>query len=210
MLLPQPLTGDPWTRWPVSFLSFSDTRRRRLTGHEWLTTELRFECGNDLKVAQQERPLVESPAAQPAGDLVVALAGVARSASRHHIVEGVAAPAGDRQHTVALQTTLGRPAVRAPTPGCLERHPLLRREIVLDPLHPATPASSGTFPATPADSHPATVGRAAGLPAAFPDGWTRRVFAATLGAADCPDRGTGGMARAGTLPLLCHVVRLVA
>ena len=142
--------------------SFSVTCRRRRRAHLWPRAEPRLERATDLKMAEQEHPLVESPSAQPAGDLVVALAGVARSAGRHHVVERVAAPAGDREHTVALQATVGRVAVRTATPCVLERHPLFGSEIVLDTLHPAPPPSSGTFPTSPADSHPATVRRAAG------------------------------------------------
>jgi hypothetical protein len=47
----------------------------RVTGVR--TLELQGEGGVDLEVAQQERAFVESLAAQPAGDLGVALAGIA-------------------------------------------------------------------------------------------------------------------------------------
>jgi hypothetical protein len=47
----------------------------RVTGVR--TLELQGEGGVDLEVAQQEGAFVESLAAQPAGDLGVALAGIA-------------------------------------------------------------------------------------------------------------------------------------
>ena len=149
--------SSPCSRRYVSV--FTGTLRTRIQASQHDGTAR--ERGADLEMAQQERPLVEPPSTQPAGDLVVALAGVARTARRHHVVERVAAPTGDRQHAVALQWTVGRAAVRAPTPRRLQRHPLLGGEVVLDTLHPAAPTSSSTFPATPADSHPATVGGSA-------------------------------------------------
>jgi hypothetical protein len=47
------------------------------------------EAAADLHVARQEGALVEPLSAHPGGDLVVALARVARSACRHHIVDRV-------------------------------------------------------------------------------------------------------------------------
>src|SRR5688572_18813882 len=47
------------------------------------------ERGPDLDVAHQEGALVEPLAPQPAGDLVVALAGVAGPAGGRDVVEGV-------------------------------------------------------------------------------------------------------------------------
>ena len=58
--------------------------RRRVDG------ELQGEGRVDLEVAQQEGALVEPLAPEPAGDLVVALAGVARAAGRRDVVERVA------------------------------------------------------------------------------------------------------------------------
>src|SRR3546814_14455025 len=51
--------------------------------------------GADLVMAQEEGALVELLATEPAGDLVVALAGVARTAGRCDCVERVEARAGD-------------------------------------------------------------------------------------------------------------------
>ncbi len=61
-----------------------------------------LEIGTDLHVPQQERPLIETLAAQPRGDLVVALAGVARPAGWDDVGEGVPPTAGDGQDAVAL------------------------------------------------------------------------------------------------------------
>ena len=91
----------------------------------------------DLLVPHQERPLVQPLAPEPAGDLVVALAGVAGPARRRDVVERVAPAPGDRQHAVALQRPVGRAAVGAAAPRRLERGPLLVAEVVLDALHPA-------------------------------------------------------------------------
>ncbi len=76
-------------------------------------------CGEHLDMAQQERALVEALAAQPAGDLVVALARVARAARGHHVQQGVAATARDRQHAVLLQRRSCLAAVGAAAPRLL-------------------------------------------------------------------------------------------
>ena len=107
----------------------------------------------DLEVAQQEGALVEPLPPQPAGDLVVALAGVAGAAGRHDVVERVAPAAGERQHAVALQRLVGRAAVRAATPRRLERGPLLVAEVVLDAIHPALASAGGPGLATSIDRH---------------------------------------------------------
>ncbi len=60
--------------------------------------------------------LVELLAPQPARHLVVVLARVARAASRHDVVEGVAAAARDRQHAVALQRAISGAAVGTARP----------------------------------------------------------------------------------------------
>src|SRR4051812_20380515 len=54
----------------------------------------------DLDVPDQEGTFVEPLAPQPPGDLVVALAGVARPAGRGDVVERVAAAAGECLDTV--------------------------------------------------------------------------------------------------------------
>src|SRR4051794_13544762 len=96
-----------------------------------------MELGADLEVTQQERALVESLPPEPTGDLVVALARVARAAGRHDVGEGVATTAGQRQHAVALQRLLRLAAIGAAAPGGLERGPLLVTEVVLDAIHAA-------------------------------------------------------------------------
>ena len=138
---------------------FSDIRR-----HRWFGTELQLERRADLEVTQQEAPLVEPPSAQPAGDLVVALARVARAAGRHDVVERVTAPAGDCQYAVALQRTVARCAIRAPTPRDLERHPLGGAEVVVHTLHPALASAGSSNTATSVDSHAASVGGRAPRP----------------------------------------------
>src|SRR3546814_4521732 len=67
--------------------------------------------GADLVMAQEEGALVELLATEPAGDLVVALAGVARPAGRCDVVERVAPAAGESEHAVALQGSGGGAAV---------------------------------------------------------------------------------------------------
>ena len=141
-----------------------DTRSRSLSGRARnpaddtqidgrLRAELRSERDADLQVAQQEGPLVKTPSAQPAGDFVVALAGVARAAGRHDVVERVTAATGDRKHAVALQRTVVRAAVRAPTPRSSQRHPLLGAEVVLNTLHPALSSAGGLSTAASTDNH---------------------------------------------------------
>ena len=104
-------------------------------------------------MADQERALVQALASHPGRDFVVALAGVARSASRRDIVECVTSPARDGKHAVALHRSLGRAAVRAATPRGLHCRPLLVREVVLDTSHPplATPRHPRT--SAPVDRH---------------------------------------------------------
>ena len=105
--------------------------------------------GVDLQVAQQERALVEPFSPQPAGHLVVALAGVAGAAGRHDVVERVAPATGERQYAVALQRLVGRAAVCAATPSRLECVPLLVAQVMLDAIHPALASAGGPGLATP-------------------------------------------------------------
>ena len=65
--------------------------------------ELHCQRRRDSEVAEQEGALVEPFAPQPAGDFVVALAGVAGPARGRDVVEGVAPTAGQRLDTVTLQ-----------------------------------------------------------------------------------------------------------
>jgi hypothetical protein len=95
------------------------------------------EIGTDLGVTKQERALIELFSPEPGGDLVVALAGVARPTSRHHVPKRVTTAAGDRQNAVALKRPLGGPAVRAPLPCVLQSSPLRDGQVVSDPRHPA-------------------------------------------------------------------------
>ena len=69
------------------------------------------------------------------------------------VVERVTAAAGDRQHAVALQRTVVRAAVRAPTPRSSQRHPLLGAEVVLNTLHPALSSAGGLSTAASTDNH---------------------------------------------------------
>jgi hypothetical protein len=74
------------------------------------------ERGSDLDVAEQEGSLVEAFASEPAGDFVVALAGVARTTDWHHVVERVPPAALDGEHAVTLaaydSTSCGHRATR--------------------------------------------------------------------------------------------------
>ena len=76
------------------------------------------EIGTYLGVTKQERALVEPFALQPSGDLVVALAGVARATSRYHVPERVTTAARDGQNAVALKRPLRGAALRAPSRAC--------------------------------------------------------------------------------------------
>ena len=64
--------------------------------------ELHCQRRRDSEVAEQEGALVEPFAPQPAGDFVVALAGVAGPARGRDVVEGVAPTAGQRLDAVTL------------------------------------------------------------------------------------------------------------
>src|SRR5688572_29932675 len=101
-------------------------RRRRLD-----------EQRRDLGVTGQERLLVKPAPAHPRGDLVVALARVARATRRRDVVQRVAAAAREREDAVALERRLSRTAVGAPTPRRLQCSPLLGAQVVLDALHAA-------------------------------------------------------------------------
>ena len=74
-------------------------------------------------MARKEGPLVELLPPEPAGDFVVALAGVAGGAGRHDVFERVSSASGEREHAVALQRLVRRAAVRTPTPSSLKRCP---------------------------------------------------------------------------------------
>src|SRR5699024_10149239 len=78
----------------------------------------------------EERALVEALAAHPPGDLVVALARVARAARGHDVLGGVAPAAGDGKDAVLLERDPVRAAVRAALPRLEERLPLGGREVV--------------------------------------------------------------------------------
>ena len=93
---------------------------------------------------QQKRALVEPLAPEPAGDFVVAFAGIARTAGGRDVVQGVSPTPGERLHAVPLQRYICRSTVGAATPCRLERCPLLDTEVVLDTIHPAF-ASTGVF-----------------------------------------------------------------
>ena len=107
----------------------------------------------DPEVTEEERPLVEPLAAQPPRDLVVRLAGVARAARRHDVVERVAPAARQRLDAVALHEAIRGSAIGATAPGILERVPLCRREVVLDPVHAPLAPSGRPRPSRPIDRH---------------------------------------------------------
>lgn len=114
---------------------------------------LQAHCRPDLEVAQQEGPLVEPLSPEPAGDLLVALAGVACAAGRHDVVERVSPAPRDGEYAVALQRLVGRTAVRAPTPSRLECRPLLIAQVVLDAIHAAFASAGGASLPTTIDRH---------------------------------------------------------
>jgi hypothetical protein len=92
--------------------------------------ELSEEESADVDVALEEGALVEALATEPGGDLVVALAGVARAAGGDDVVERVATAPRQGQHAVLLQRLAGDAAVGAPAPGVPQSgHPLT-------PVHP--------------------------------------------------------------------------
>lgn len=110
-----------------------------------------------FEVATQERSLVESPTTQPAGHLVIGLAGIARSACRHDVVEGVTAPTGYRQNTIALQGGVCGTAIRAATPRLLKDDPLVVTEVVFDAIHAALAFAGGPSAPGSTDGHMATI-----------------------------------------------------
>lgn len=84
----------------------------------------------DLGLPQQKSPLIQLLASHPAGDLGVALAGVARTATRHNISELVSSAARYGQNAILLQRCADLPAVRAATPGQFQCIPLQIGEVV--------------------------------------------------------------------------------
>ena len=104
-------------------------------------------------MAEQEGAFVEPFAPQPAGDFVVALAGVAGPAGGRDVVEGVPAAAGQRLHAVTLQRRTGGAAVRAATPSLLQRGPLVAAEVVFHAGHPAFTSARTPGLGAPVDGH---------------------------------------------------------
>jgi hypothetical protein len=83
------------------------------------------EGGADLGVAEEEGGFRQAFAAEPGGDLFVALAGIARGAGGDDVVEGVAAASGEGEDAVALKGEAGGATVGAAAPGLLEGGPLV-------------------------------------------------------------------------------------
>ena len=115
--------------------------------------EPRHQLGGDAMVAEQEGRLVEALAAHPAGDLVVALAGVARATRRDDVVEGVATAPREREHAVALERAIGRAAVGATAPRLQQGEPLVVAQVVLDPRHASLPTTGVPGPAAAVGRH---------------------------------------------------------
>jgi hypothetical protein len=132
-------------------------RLRRRRHHVRLRRYAQPEFNPDFDVTQQEGPLVEPLSPEPAGDFVVALAGVAGGAGRHDVVEGVSPSTGECEYAVALQRLVRRAAVRAATPSSSERGPLLGGEVVHNPSHAAFPSAGGPGLPTSADRHSSSV-----------------------------------------------------
>lgn len=111
------------------------------------------EGGADLGVAEKEGGFWQAFAAEPGGDLFVALAGIAGGAGGDDVVEGIAAAAGEGKNAVALEGDAGGAAVGAAAPGLLEGGPLFGAKIVFDALHAALAAAGGAGAAGAAGRH---------------------------------------------------------
>jgi hypothetical protein len=111
------------------------------------------EGGADLGVAEEEGGFWQAFAAEPGGDLFVALAGIAGGAGGDDVVEGIAAAAGEGKDAVALEGDAGGAAVGAAAPGLLEGGPLFGAKIVFDALHAALAAAGGAGAAGAAGRH---------------------------------------------------------
>ena len=104
-----------------------------------MSRESRF----DPRIAQQEGAFIQTLPPKPAGDFVIAFAGIAGTAGRYDVVQGISSAAGQRQHAVALQWLADYPAVCAPTPRLPESGPLLVAKVVCNAIHPTlTPSGS--------------------------------------------------------------------
>ena len=112
-----------------------------------------------LGVTKQERALIEPFAQEPGSDLVVALAGVARATSRHHVPELVSAAAGDGQNAVALKRPLRGATVRAPSLGILKGSPLRVGQVVSNLRHAPLAPPSSPSPAATTHGHVPNLGR---------------------------------------------------
>jgi hypothetical protein len=146
-------------------------------------------------VPEQEVALVESLAAQPARDLAVVLACVARATGRDHVRQGVAATAGDRKDTVLLQSGGGQAAICAAAPFQDKSVPLGCAEVVLDSVKSSVPTLrvAGTQPGRGAAGKPAATAHEMTLPpTALASSSSRRATIAEHHQADDPPcRGMG-------------------
>ncbi len=84
----------------------------------------------DVRLPKQESLFVQLLTPHPAGHFGVALAGVARPATRHDVGKRISAAAGDRQHAILLQRSVHRSAVRAAAPRRFQCVPLQIAEVV--------------------------------------------------------------------------------
>lgn len=90
-------------------------------------------------MADEEGPLVQLLSSKPRSDLAVVFARVARRAGRDHVLEGVAATAGDRHDAVALHGSIRSLAVSAAAPCIAKAGPLRGREVVVHACQPLLP-----------------------------------------------------------------------
>lgn len=106
-----------------------------------------------MGVAEEEGAFVATGAAEPGGDLFVALAGVAGGAGGDDVFESVATAAGDGENTVALEGLAGGTAVGAAAPRLLKGGPLGGGEVVIDAVHSAFAPAGRTGGAGATEGH---------------------------------------------------------
>jgi hypothetical protein len=146
----QRLTRAPAVRCRIELMTWRRAvSRRRLA-----------QLGHDRRPLQQEPRLVEPAPSHPRRHLVIALAGVARPAGGHHVLEGVATTARDRQHAVLLECGPVGATVRAGCPRFEDDGPVRSRQIASGCRDPAGAAARGSCPASLSDDHRPTLSRA--------------------------------------------------
>lgn len=113
----------------------------------------------DLEIPQQKGAFIQALSPQPAGDLFIAFAGIARAACGNDVIQSVASPTRQSPYAIALQWLVNCSAVRTAAPRLLESSPLLVAEVVLDAIHTALAPSGRAGSAASAGSHRSRVTR---------------------------------------------------